>query len=62
MTKYLPLLIATLLSITFVYILPLPLDFIAKGLVVLAIFAGVLGVARWIERRNEGSGSSGSGA
>lgn len=57
MTKYLPLLIATLLSITFVYILPLPLNFIGKGLVVLAIFAGVLSVARWIERRNEGSGS-----
>ena len=36
--SYLPTIIAVILSVTLVYVLPLPLDWIAKSLVVLTTF------------------------
>ncbi|MDX1909379.1 MAG: hypothetical protein SF053_20235 [Bacteroidia bacterium] len=45
--------IAVILSITLVYQLPLPLDGIAKFIVVLAVFAAVYGVEQYITRRKQ---------
>lgn len=51
--RFLPTLIALIISVLVLFVLPLPLDWIAKGLLVLIIFGLVYSIAGRLARRQE---------
>ncbi|MEO1448342.1 MAG: hypothetical protein AAFV07_02380 [Bacteroidota bacterium] len=55
--RYIPSIIAGILSLLVLFVLPLPLDWIAKGLLVLIIFGAVYGIAARLGRKAEDSDS-----